>query len=73
MRKYMFKPSLQPTAHRPLFASEVHPEGKPKAKNTMPKSLNSYEVIREKVTTKMHEKMPKPEQPKATKKKLLNF
>ena len=69
----MFKPSLQPTAHRPLFASEVHPEGKPKAKNTLPKSLNSYAIIREKGTTEMHEKMPKPEQPKATKKKLLNF
>ena len=69
----MFKPSLQPTAHRPLFANEVYPEGKPQAKNTLPKSLNSYEIIREKASTEMHEKMPKTEQPKATKKKLLNF
>lgn len=70
----MFKPSLQPAAHRPLFAHEVYPDGKVKQKNTLPKSLNSYEIIRDKVNSEMQQKAPlKTDTPKQTKKKLLNF
>ena len=70
----MFKPSLQPATHRPLFAHEVYPDGKVKQKNTLPKSLNSYEVIRDKVNSEMQQKVPvKADAPKQTKHKLLNF
>ena len=53
----MFQKTLPRKTHTPLFASQVYPEGKPKkVDNTVPKSLNTYEVIRDKV---MHDMKPK--------------
>ena len=70
----MFKHSLSPTSHKPLFANEVHPEGKVQKKaNVLPKSLNSYEIIRDKVVHEMQTKMPKVEPKVDAKEKLINF
>ena len=55
----MFRRSVPTKSHTPIFPSEVHPEAKMKknSDNTVSKSLNSYEVIRDKV---MHDMAPKP-------------
>ena len=68
----MFRKTVPAKTHTPLFASDAYPDSKPKkVKNTLPKSLNTYEVIREKVVQEMQPKAPKPEPKPAGKKKLL--
>lgn len=69
----MFKKTVPPKTHTPLFASDASPDNQSKkSKDTLPKNLNSYEVIRDKVMHDMQPKVRKPE-PKATgKKKLLS-
>ena len=71
----MFTPTVPKKTHTPLFASDASPEGKPKRK-TMAKilsNLNSYEIIREKVTNDMQPKAVSNAPTKPEKKKLLNF
>jgi hypothetical protein len=68
----MFKRTLPAKAHTPLFASDAYPEGKPKKKtDTLPKSLNSYEVIRDKVIQEAQPRVAKAQPKQAVKKKLL--
>ena len=69
----MFKKTVPSKSHTPLFASDVSPDSQTKkSKDTLPKNLNSYEVIRDKVMHEMQPRLRKPE-PKATgKKKLLS-
>jgi hypothetical protein len=61
--------------HKPLFASDVYPDSKPKkTKNTLPQTLNNYEIIRDKVRHEMQSKVaPSAEAKQTGKKKLLNF
>ena len=57
----------------PVFASDVRPDCKPKkTNNTLPKSLHTYEIRRDKVVNDMQPKAPKPEPKPAGKKKLLS-
>jgi hypothetical protein len=71
----MFKKTVPPKTHTPLFASDAYPESKPKTSckcsSTLPRSLNSYEVIRDKVVHDMKPKAIKTEPHKPVKKKLL--
>ena len=68
----MFKRSIPAKTHSPLFASDAYPEGKPKkSSNTLPKSLNSYDVIRDKVIQEMKPKEIKAEPKPVVKNKLL--
>ena len=71
----MFKQSLPQKNHKPVFASDVSPDGKPKkTTSTLPKSLNNYETIRDKVIGEMQTKVTAPT-PRAApgKKKLLDL
>ena len=71
----MFKQSLPQKNHKPVFASDVYPDGKPKkTTSTLPKSLNNYETMRDKVVGEMQTKVTAPT-PKAApgKKKLLDL
>jgi hypothetical protein len=71
----MFHQSLPIKNHKPLFASDVYPDSKPKkTKNTLPQTLNNYEIIRDKVLHEMQSKVaPSAEAKQTGKKKLLNF
>ena len=69
----MFHRTLPKKTVTPLFASQVYPDGKvKKVDNTVTKSLNTYEVIREKVIHDMEPKVSKPEPKQSAKKKLFN-
>ena len=71
----MFTPTVPKKTHSPLFASDASPEGKPKRKTMakIPSNLNSYEIIREKVTNDMQPKAISETATKPVKKKMLNF
>jgi hypothetical protein len=67
----MFKRTVPKKQTAPLFASQVYPDGKvKKVDTTVTKSLNTYEVIREKVINDMEPKVSKPEPKQHVKKKL---
>jgi hypothetical protein len=70
----MFKIPTTGKPRPPVFPSDVRPDRKvQKPAQTMPKSMDSYEVIREKVLGEMQPKVaiPKKGPTKGVKKKLL--
>ena len=53
----MFKPTVPKKTHSPLFQSDAYPERKPKkVAQKLPQSLNSYDIIRDKVINEMEPK-----------------
>ncbi len=68
----MFKRTVPKKQTAPLCASQEYPDGKVKKvdNTTVTKSLNTYEVIREKVINDMEPKVSKPEPKQQVKKKL---
>ena len=74
----MFRNTKPKSNPKPVFASDVYPDGKPmkKPKETLPRSLMNYDIIRDKVQNDMQPK-PTPQiaegKQAGGKKKLLNF